>query len=197
MIGKSLMDIVGEDLAIYERIYDAGGEITPEIETDLAKHLEQLESKCDAYAAIILESVADAAKWRAEAERCAAHARTSANLADNLKARICSALITMGRDKVKGSRWTLRTWGNQRSVEVLATVDKLPEVFVRVVPEVREPSVAAIGEYLKGNNLEALTIERPVLDAEGEPMADEDGEPVLEQVVLAQLKPKTYHVRVV
>ena len=172
---RRLYDIAGDVLALEELLLESGGEWTPEVEELFAEVEGSLESKCDAYAALIREWELDAEKWKAEEARCAAHRRARENAAARLKARLVGVLIAIGRDKVEGERFKVAVQRSAPTAEVVADVSALPDTMVRVIPESRVADKGAILAALKAGNGDLL---------------DDSG------TVLATLRPGTPYLRI-
>lgn len=147
-----LFDIPLEWEAIQEALEAGAGEMTPELEAQLAALLEAAPEKIDAAACVVkhLEAQADAAK--AEAARMAERAGSFTNAADQLRARMLPAVQALG--KVKTARFTIfTTTRTTYAVDVRpgVSIAELPDRFVRW----RDPEInkSAVKDALKAGEV--------------------------------------------
>ena len=97
----NLWEITQEELSFIALMEETGGEITPELEEELAIRRENFEDKAASYTKLILklESEADAAS--AEIKRIQSLKKTKENTVERLKETLKNALMVFGRDDVK------------------------------------------------------------------------------------------------
>jgi hypothetical protein len=103
----------------------------------------------DGYAALIGEWEADAAKWKAEEQRVAAHRKTLENAAARLKARLVGELVAIGCEKVETERFKVAVQRAASTVEVLVDPAILPAQFRREIPATVEADKAALRTAFK------------------------------------------------
>lgn len=162
MIARRLHEITADFLALEDLLLESGGEVTPEVEALIAEMEGNLEAKADGYAALIQEWQADAEKWKAEEQRCAGHRKARENAAAALKARLCEAMVTLGREKVETERFKVAVQRAAPSVELLVEPDVLPEAYQRVIPATVSADKKAIADALKsGEDLSGYAEFRP------------------------------------
>lgn len=149
MIARRLHEITADFLALEDLLLESGGEWTPEVEALVAEMEGNLEAKVDGYAALIREWEADAEKWKAEEQRVAAHRKARENAAAALKARLCDAMVTLGREKVETDRFKVAVQRAAPSVVVLVEPEALPEPFRRVIPATVSADKKALADALK------------------------------------------------
>jgi hypothetical protein len=95
-----LYEIAAEFRALANAIDDAGGELSPEAEAQLTALTGTLEEKTAGVLAVIRERRAEAAGFKAEADRLAARAKAEENAADRLQAYLLEQLTAAGVDAV-------------------------------------------------------------------------------------------------
>lgn len=162
------------DLTLYERtaallaldaiIEDAGGEITPEQEAQLAELTGSVTEKAEAVAAKRLELSATAVACEEEAERLTRRAKALTARAQWLDGYLLAQLTLAKITKVDGKRFTISRVVNPPKVTVTAEaptmradVYALPEELipcVRIIPpkaESYEWDKAALGKLAKDN----------------------------------------------
>lgn len=149
VIARRLHEITADFLALEDLLLESGGEWTPEVEALVAELDANLEGKVDGYAALIREWDADAEKWKAEEQRCAAHRKARENAAARLKDRLCQELVTMGREKVETPRFKVAVQRAAPSVTLLVEADQLPALYQRVIPQTVSADKKAIADALK------------------------------------------------
>lgn len=120
------------------KVEDAGGEITPELEDELAGLDATLEVKVDAISSLVREADGRRDYFKAEASRLLDRASVEGNKSERLKAYLKQTLEELGKEKVVASLFTARIQRNgQPSTTILTPAEKLPEAFrrVEIVPD--------------------------------------------------------------
>jgi hypothetical protein len=149
-----LFEISGAIVAIEDRIIEAGGEITPEIEAELNAMEGSFEEKAVAVAAVVqnLSGLADAA--RGEEKRIAALRKARENGADRLKRYLRDCMVVTGTKKIESGAFNIGLQASPPSVTCMLDASELPERFVRVIPETREvDKKALIDAYKAGEEI--------------------------------------------
>lgn len=157
-MSRRLHEITADMLALEELLLESGGEFTPEVEALIAEMEGNLEAKATGYASLIREWEADAKKWKAEADRCAAHRKARENAAERLKERLRTELERMGRSEVEAGLFKIAVQGNPVQARVLVAPDALPGPMRRDIPE---QVVAARCEANTDSILQALKAAMP------------------------------------
>lgn len=103
----SLYTIEKEYLDLAQRIMDAEGESTPEIEQALQINKQQLETKSAGYGFVVKEAEAQIKSIDAEIERLTALKASRTNLIDKLKTAVKNAMELHKYDKIESSTLTL------------------------------------------------------------------------------------------
>jgi len=98
----SLRDIVSQSNLITQSLIETGGELSPELETQLQVNETTLAAKVDGYAAIIDRMTMESDYFKAKAKEYAQLARSHERVSDNLWERIKEAMILMDRREVAG-----------------------------------------------------------------------------------------------
>jgi hypothetical protein len=153
---QSLFNIQSEYLALASALEQ--GEVTPELEQQLAITEQALQTKAVGYAHIIRESEANVTAIKDEIARLQALLKSEQNKADRLKSAISNAMQMFGVHEVKTPLVRLSF---RKSEAVVGEEDApLPDEFVRVVPEKRSPDLTAIKAAIKeGREVEGYCIE--------------------------------------
>lgn len=119
--------------ALEEKIEEAEGVLTPEMETELDGLAEEFERKAEYIAMLIREAKLEAEKWKAEEDRVAARRRSLARRAEGLTRYLHDAMSAMGKTKIKGELLSLGIQKNgAASVVYEGDPAALPEQFRRV-----------------------------------------------------------------
>ena len=103
----TLYSITSEMSKIMFMIEEAGGEMTPEIETALAINEEQFATKAVDYGHAILNLKAMAAAAKAEKERLAGLQKFYENTQKRLEGALSQAMQVFGQDKVENATMRL------------------------------------------------------------------------------------------
>jgi len=153
---QSLFNIQSEYLALASALEQ--GEVTPEIEQQLAITEQALQTKAVGYAHIIREAEANIAAMKEEIARIQGLLKAEQNKVDRLETAISNAMQMFGVHEVKTPLVRLSF---RRSEAVVGDDDApLPDEFVRVVPEKRSPDLTAIKAAIKeGREVEGYRIE--------------------------------------
>lgn len=131
---KNIYEISTGYLSILEQIEENGGEITPEIETQLAINESHLVEKSKAYVGLIKMLTSSDKEIDLEIKRLQAIKKSRGNIAKNLKERLSNALKSLGIDEIKEPLFTINF---RKSESVLINdVQALPDVckIIKVEP---------------------------------------------------------------
>src|SRR5271169_6659542 len=93
---------------------DEDGELPPDVAKQLDLLQVQLDEKADAICRFRAGLVAEAAAYKAEAERLEARAKSFERHADWLKAYLMNTMERLGLDKIKTELFSLRIQKNSR-----------------------------------------------------------------------------------
>lgn len=138
---KTLYSINEQYLDLLRQIEENGGEVTPELEEQLAINEADHAAKLEAYGRIISNYTAEAAACMEEVKRLALKADRATRAAGRLKDTILYFLQATDRRKAAAGVWTY-TLRDSKAVEV-EDDSALPEEFWRV-REVRTPDKQGI-----------------------------------------------------
>ncbi len=100
---KSLPAIVAEMSLILNQIVEAGGELSPELETAFDNLGSQIQTKADGYAFFMDRLDNEADYWKAKADQLIKVSRSCANLKERLNNSIKLAMRQLDTDEVKGT----------------------------------------------------------------------------------------------
>ena len=143
---RSLFAISEDLLVIHQAITDASGELTPEIEQALNALTAEFGDKVDAYGFRLRALEAQAELHRDRAAYHELRARAFARIVDELKQRLLTAMIALGRKKLEGEDFTASVRESQ-AVD-LFDPSKLPVEFWRTKDP--EPAKDLIKKTLTG-----------------------------------------------
>ncbi len=168
----SLYTIGTEFAEIEAALYEAGGEITPEIEARLLALGTMEGEKVDGYAAVVRTFESHATACRHEAAAFAAKAQVAENAAKRLKGRLLDYLTERGLEELRGTIWKAKRTANggKQPLTLLVDASELP-------PEYQLVTVAA--------NTDMLRVQ-----------ADADGAVVFSDRPVARLEPRGHHLRI-
>lgn len=127
-----LYEIPGAFRAIDALLDESGGELTVEVENALAAVEASLKDRVDAVCALIRESLLDADVVSVEVERLQARVRSSRRKAERLKDYLARVLAELGKDKVKGDRFSVSVCKNGAPSVRWDSGDPIPTVFRKV-----------------------------------------------------------------
>ena len=130
----TLYDIDEQLMWLSEALEESEGELTPELDAWLERTNESLETKVDAYAALIRELDARAEMRKNEARRLNELAKTDGNARDRLKGRLLDFFERHKMQKLNTPRFALSV-GNAGGVlplVLMCDAQELPEEFQRV-----------------------------------------------------------------
>lgn len=128
-----LWEIADGIQALGERIAEAEGELTPELEAEWDRLEGSLESKVENTALYIRDIETDAEKAKAEEQRIRAIRTALENQASRMKDYLQFQLARAGRDKVETPKARVRIQANSRpSIRYTGDPADLPDAFKRV-----------------------------------------------------------------
>jgi len=119
-----------------------------EIDQTLANLQDDIETKVDSIAKIVLESKATAEAIKNEEKRLASRRQAIENHVEWLKSYLLNAMVDVNLRKVKRDVVTISILDNPPSVEVIE-LESIPEQYIRIIPEQREADKKAIIEHFK------------------------------------------------
>src|SRR5690606_5576911 len=146
-MNKSLYHIQSEYLQLAAILEDNGGEITEEIENQLAINQDQLEAKGVNYALVIRQLTGEEAVIKSEIDRLTKLMKSKSAAADRLKNTIKSAMEMYGIQSIKGELINITLRNNSGSV-IIENDTQIPAEYVDV-KEVRTPDKKAIKTALE------------------------------------------------
>lgn len=128
-----LYEVADALVAIGEQLIENGGELTPEIEAELAVLDGAFEQKVERILLYGKNLEASAEAAAAEARRLNSLSSTRANAARRLRDYVKAQMETAGRPKVETDRIVARIQKNSRpSITCAVPLDQLPASLVRV-----------------------------------------------------------------
>jgi len=143
----TLRELTAEFGFFQQELIDAGGEISPEIETRLAHFEASLTTKADSIAYVLDHLDAEAIYWKAKASDMQKLARSFSNAHERLKDRVKFAMRKMGATEIKGDEQTF-SLSDSRKKLVIFDQEKVPDSFLKETI-VTEPDKYAIESSLK------------------------------------------------
>ena len=144
--------------ALEDKIEQAEGVLTPELEAELDALGEEFDRKAEYIAMLIREAKLEAEKWRIEEERVSARRMSLERRAQSLTAYVHSQMQAMGRQKVDGKLLSVSLQQNSTPSIVYEQLPAdLPERYKRVRVEVNGRAI--IDAYKAGQPIpEGITI---------------------------------------
>ena len=109
---------------------------------------DQEASKIDSFSAFVREETARALYYKEEAKRLANKAKNAENRISFLKNRYLDIMRENGLSKIKGNAYAISI----RHIPHVVVDDdaQLDDLYMRIIPEKREPDKVVIREALKG-----------------------------------------------
>lgn len=127
-------------------VIEAGGELTPEIEQELAVNSEQLAAKADRYDFIMGKLDSEETYWKAQAERYSRVARACANARERLRGAIKGAMQAMAVTEIVGENTNFKL--TNCAPKLVLKQSELPAEYITETI-VREPNKDKIKGALK------------------------------------------------
>jgi hypothetical protein len=158
IMSESLFSLVAQANALEQKIAEAGGEISPEVEKELSHIDLALPDKIDSYAFIIGRLDAASDYWKAKAAEYTKLAKSTANASERIRGAIKQAMMAMQRDEVSGGDIRFKLTSSKASLVIDgATLDPsyMMTVTNHVADKERIKSALEAGFPVKGAHLEA------------------------------------------
>ena len=114
----TLYELTAAQSAIDDALYENGGELTPELEAQLAETREALPAKIDGYNHILARLAGMEAAADAEIKRLQALKKTAQNAQKSLKGHLLNAMQTFGIEQIEGSTCKVFRKANPASVTI-------------------------------------------------------------------------------
>lgn len=100
---NTLPELVAQAAIIEQKVIEAGGELTPEIEALLESVGQDLQAKTDGYCFFMERLDAQAEYWKTKADAFAKVSKSCKSLKERLNDRIKEAMKQMGLDEIQGT----------------------------------------------------------------------------------------------
>lgn len=144
----NLYEITQELAAIMAEIEAQEGEITEETAAKLAIANGQLETKAEAYCALITNTKADIEAYKAEIDRLTKRKKAAENLTERLKEAVRNAMTVADMPKLKAGTFALTL----RSTQAVEVTDEaaVPDEFCEYTKKVMK---SVIRDHLKAGEL--------------------------------------------
>lgn len=149
---KSLFALTQDYQRLMTLLMETGGELTPEVEQELAVNGELLAAKADKYDFIIGKLEAEETYWKGKADEYARVGRACANARQRLRDGIKASMQFMRATEIVGENTTFKLTGSAPKL-VLDQPNMLPGEYV-IETVVREPNK----DKIKGALKEGLTV---------------------------------------
>lgn len=153
----NLFELVAEANGITKAIIEAGGELSPELETALINIDLAMAEKVDGYDHVMERLEHEAEYWKAKADAYAKIAKAHANAKERMKNAIKSAMQAMEKTEVKGVDVRFKmTPVKPKLVIDQATLDPsyLMQVTTSVPDKERIEMALRLGDEVMGAKLE-------------------------------------------
>lgn len=156
----TLVEITEEIEALESLVDPETGEWTDTHEELRIEVMGKLACKADSFGAFLRDQEARSQVLADEIDRLSARKRAFDRRVASMKTYGMYAMQRMERPKIEGTYFTLALQNNPERVELAAGV-ALPDQYVRVIPESRQPDKAAILAALKaGETIEGAELVR-------------------------------------
>ena len=153
---KTLFEITGDALAIYENLEENGGELTEELNELLVINESELQSKGKAYLEVIGENESYLDRVDLEIKRLQGLKKSRKSLVENLKFRLSEAQAVFGDFEIGLQTITTR---KSESIEV-EDINTLPKEY-KVVKVTESADKKALKEAIKrGEVIEGVTLKQ-------------------------------------
>lgn len=153
---SKLYEINTDYLRIIEAVEEADGELTPELQEQLAANGEDFREKIENYLKAVRNYEADAEAFKAEAAAFAAKAKRAAATVDRLKQTVTAAMQLRGMDKERFGNFTASLRRSERVTVDDDLIQQLPDKFKRVKFEADKTALKEAlkaGEQVEGAQL--------------------------------------------
>ena len=128
----TLRELTAEFGFFQQELIDAGGEISPEIETRLVYFEQSLATKTDSIAYVMDRLEGEAEYWKTKAAEMQKLSKSFANAHERIKDGVKHAMRTMGATEIKGDEQTF-TLSDSRKKLVINEPSKVPGWYMREV----------------------------------------------------------------
>ena len=152
----TLYDINENYAAIIAAVEEAEGELTPELEEQLAANGEDFREKIENYLMAVRNYAADVEAFKAEAVAFSAKAKRAAATVDRLKQTVTAAMQLRGMDKERFGNFTASLRRSERVTVDDDLIQQLPDKFKRVKYEADKTALKEAlkaGEEVEGAQL--------------------------------------------
>ena len=157
----TLYELTGQYRPLYEML--SAGDIDEQTFRDTIESCgldEAIEDKADNYAYVIKQMEADVSVIEQEVARLNARKYSLVSNAQRVRHNLQEAMYAIGKTRIHTPRFTFNVQPNPPSVVIDADA-QLPDEFMRVIPERREPDKTAIKDALKeGRAVEGCRLEQ-------------------------------------
>lgn len=147
-MGLNIYQIESDFLSLSEQIIEAGGELTPELETALAINKEQLQNKSVNYGYVIKSLESDVSIIDEEIKRLNALKSSRNKTVDLLKNTIKDAMIMYGIEEIKIATLNINF---RKSENVEVDTDLVLDMYCNF-KAVKTPDKAKIKEIIKSGD---------------------------------------------
>lgn len=144
-MGK-LYDINTDYLRIIEAVEEAEGELTPELQEQLAANGEDFRDKIENYLKAVKNYEADAEAYKAEAASFFAKAKQAAAIVERLKQTVTAAMQLRGMEKERFGNFIASLRRSERVTVDDNLIQQLPDKYKRIKYEADK---TALKEALK------------------------------------------------
>jgi hypothetical protein len=129
----TLLALTSQAMVIAQKIVEARGELTPELEDELAVNSKFLSGKVDAYVMIEERLKSEAEHFEARAKEFSALSKAFCRAKETLRERILYCLTQMGQDEIQGTEYR---WKKQACAKRLCVNEELlPKDYLMVITQ--------------------------------------------------------------
>lgn len=152
----NLYEINENYASIIAAVEEAEGELTPELEEQLAANGEDFRDKIENYLKAVRNYEADAEAFKAEAASFTAKAKRAATTVERLKQTVTAAMQLRGMDKERFGNFTASLRRSERVTVDDDLIQQLPDKYKRVKYEADKTALKEAlksGEEVEGAQL--------------------------------------------
>lgn len=157
-MNKSIYQIENEYRLLAENLIDHGGELTPEIETQLQISKADLQNKSVSYSFVIKQLESDISQIDAEIKRLKELKESRLKTVDRLEVTLKEAMVLFGVQKIESPLVNI-SLRNTESVEVLHLA-LLSDEYKKTKTEVSADKVAIKEAIKEGKNVYGATLKK-------------------------------------
>lgn len=165
-----LYDLVQYAKNLTDSLIQGEGELTPELELELANIDKELMTKVDSYKYVLERLDLEAKYWKDKADQYLRVSKSCKNLQDRMKERIKEAMDILEASEVEGNDFKFKLIKQGEKVEVLDE-NFIPVKFMKEEITYKLDKKALLKELKNGEKIEGCEI-KPIVSLRSYPRKD-------------------------